>query len=187
MSARFSARETPLEGLLVIQREKLSDERGFLSRLFCASDLAAFGWQGPIAQLNETATTLKGTVRGLHFQRPPHAEIKLVTCTRGRILDVAVDLRENSPTFLQHFAVELSEDNACSLLIPKGFAHGFQALTDEVRMIYAHSAPYAASAEGGLNPRDPALSIDWPLPVAGLSPRDAAHPFVSGDYRGVAA
>ena len=187
MSARFSARETPLEGLLVIQREKLSDERGFLSRLFCASDLAAFGWQGPIAQLNETATALKGTVRGLHFQRPPHAEIKLVTCTRGRILDVAVDLRENSPTFLQHFAVELSEDNACSLLIPKGFAHGFQALTDEVRMIYAHSAPYAASAEGGLNPRDPALSIDWPLPVAGLSPRDAAHPFVSGDYRGVAA
>lgn len=187
MSARFSARETPLEGLLVIQREKLSDERGFLSRLFCASDLAAFGWQGPIAQLNETATALKGTVRGLHFQRPPHAEIKLVTCTRGRILDVAVDLRENSPTFLRHFAIELSEDNACSLLIPMGFAHGFQALTDEVRMIYAHSAPYAASAEGGLNPRDPALSIDWPLPVAGLSPRDAAHPFVSGDYRGVAA
>lgn len=187
MSARFDARETPLEGLIVIQRQTLSDERGFLSRLFCTTDLAAFGWQGPIAQLNETATAHKGTVRGLHFQRPPHAEIKLVTCTRGRILDVAVDLRENSPTFLRHFAVELSEDNACSLLIPKGFAHGFQALTDEVRMIYAHSEPYVASAEGGLNPQDPVLSIDWPLPVAGLSPRDAGHPFVSGDYRGVAA
>ncbi len=187
MSARFTARETPLEGLFVVSRKTMSDERGFLSRLFCDEDVAAFGWQGRLAQLNETGTLHKGTVRGMHFQRPPHAEIKLVTCTRGRILDVAVDIRAQSPTFLQHFAVELSEANACSLLIPKGFAHGFQALTDDVRMIYAHSEPYAADAEGGLNPQDPALGIDWPLPVINLSPRDAAHLLLSQDYRGVAA
>lgn len=187
MSVRFTARATPLEGLCVISRKTLSDDRGFLSRLFCEDDLAAFGWQGRIAQLNETGTLHKGTVRGMHFQRSPHAEIKLVTCTRGRILDIAVDIRAHSPTFLQHFAVELSEDNACSLLIPRGFAHGFQALIDDVRMIYAHSQPYAASFEGGLNPQDPALGIDWPLPVVNLSPRDAGHPLLSPDYRGVAA
>ena len=187
MSARFTAHETPLQGLCVISRKTLSDDRGFLSRLFCEEDLAAFGWQGRIAQLNETGTLHKGTVRGMHFQRPPHAEIKLVTCTRGRVLDITVDIRAQSPTFLQHFSGELSEDNACSLLIPMGFAHGFQALTDDVRMIYAHSEPYAASSEGGLNPQDPALGIDWPLPVANLSPRDAAHPLLSPDYRGVAA
>ncbi|WP_455273004.1 dTDP-4-dehydrorhamnose 3,5-epimerase family protein [Rhizobium herbae] len=187
MSARFTAHQTPLQGLSVISRKTLSDDRGFLSRLFCEDDLAAFGWQGRIAQLNETGTLHKGTVRGMHFQRPPHAEIKLVTCTRGRVLDVAVDIRAHSPTFLQHFAIELSEDNACSLLIPKGFAHGFQALTGDVRMIYAHSESYAAASEGGLNPQDPALGIDWPLPVVNLSPRDAAHPLLSPDYRGVAA
>ncbi|MCV9998888.1 dTDP-4-dehydrorhamnose 3,5-epimerase [Pararhizobium sp. YC-54] len=187
MSARFTAHATPLQGLCVISRKRMSDDRGFLSRLFCEEDLAAFGWQGHVAQLNETGTRHKGTVRGMHFQRPPHAEIKLVTCTRGRILDIAVDIRAQSPTFLQHFAVELSEDNACSLLIPEGFAHGFQALTDDVRMIYAHSEPYAASSEGGLNPEDPMLGIDWPLPVVNLSPRDAAHPLLSSDYRGVAA
>ncbi len=187
MSGRFTAHETPLCGLFVIERKTLSDDRGFLSRLFCAEDLAAFGWRGNITQLNETGTRQRGTVRGMHFQRPPHSEIKLVTCTRGRILDIAVDIREDSPTFLQHFAIELSEDNGQSLLIPKGFAHGFQALTDDVRMIYAHSQAYVAEAEGGLNPQDPVLAINWPLPVINLSPRDAEHPLLAQDYRGVAA
>ncbi|MDQ0318898.1 dTDP-4-dehydrorhamnose 3,5-epimerase [Pararhizobium capsulatum DSM 1112] len=184
---RLQGGETPLAGLMVIDRRRLSDERGYLSRLFCQDELAAFGWHGPIMQINETGTVHKGTVRGMHFQRPPHAEIKLVTCTRGRILDVAVDLREGSPTVLKHFAIELSEENGCSLLIPKGFAHGFQALTDDVRLIYAHSEPYAAGAEGGLHPQDPALAIDWPLPVERLSARDAAHPFLTPGYLGVAA
>ena len=187
MTSRFEGQETPLAGLILIRRRRLSDERGFLSRLFCPDELAEYGWHGPVRQLNETGTVHKGTVRGLHFQRPPHAEIKLVTCTRGRILDVAVDLREGSPTFLQHFAVELSEDNDASLLIPKGFAHGFQALTDDVRLIYAHSEPYAAEAEGGLHPKDPALAIDWPLAVQRLSARDAAHPLLTSDYLGMAA
>ena len=187
MSARFDVQETPLDGLVLVHRRKVSDERGFLQRLFCEEELHSFGWKGRVAQINETGTVHRGTVRGLHFQRPPHAEIKLVTCLRGRILDVVVDIRESSPTFLKHFSVELSEENACSLLIPKGFAHGFQALTDDVRIVYLHSEPYVAGAEGGLHPEDPALAIRWPFPVSRLSPRDAAQSLLSPDYHGVAA
>ena len=187
MSSRFRPVVTPIADLLVLERSRHADERGFLSRLFDRRDLAGLGWDGPVEQINETATVSAGTVRGMHFQRPPYGECKLVTCIAGAILDVAVDLRRGSPTFLQHFAVELSADNARSLLIPKGFAHGFQALTDDVRMIYAHSAPFAAEAEAGLHCQDPALSIAWPLPVKNLSARDQAHPVLSSDYSGVAA
>ena len=187
MSRRFTPSETGLDGLRLLTRGRMSDERGFLTRLFCAEELAELGWQGGVAQINETGTRHAGTVRGLHFQRPPHAEWKLVTCVSGRILDVAVDLREGSPTFLRHAAVELSPESCGSLLIPAGFAHGFQALTDDVRIIYAHSMPYRPDAEAGLDPLDPALAIAWPLPVVHLSPRDQTHPRVEAGYRGVAA
>ncbi|MBW8299933.1 MAG: dTDP-4-dehydrorhamnose 3,5-epimerase family protein [Hydrogenophaga sp.] len=187
MTARFEVETTPIEGPLVLRRRKIVDERGHISRLFCAEELAEIGWRGPVAQVNESASRFAGTVRGMHFQNPPYSEIKLVTCVAGRILDVAVDLRQGSPTFLNHVAVELSADNAYSFLIPEGFAHGFQALSDDVRMIYAHSAPYRAEAEGGLSPTDPRLAIAWPLPVRHLSPRDAAHPQLGTDYRGLAA
>ena len=186
MTARFDVETTAIDGLLVLRRRRIADARGHLSRLFCAEELAEIGWRGPVAQVNASASRFAGTVRGMHFQKPPFSEIKLVTCLSGRILDVAVDLREESPTFLQHAAVELSADNACSLLIPQGFAHGFQALSDDVTMIYVHSAPYRAEAEGGLSPTDPRLGIEWPLPVAHLSPRDAAHPLLDADYRGFA-
>lgn len=185
MSGRFKSTRTPLEGLLLLARNRLSDERGHLSRLFDAEGMAAFGWLGGIAQVNETVTRKAGTVRGLHFQRPPFAEAKLVTCLHGAVLDVAVDVRLGSPTFLQHFATELSEDNALSLLIPEGFAHGFQALTDDVQLLYAHSAPYRAEAEGGLNVLDPALGIRWPLAVANLSARDTGHPMVADGFEGI--
>ncbi|MGV8938301.1 MAG: dTDP-4-dehydrorhamnose 3,5-epimerase family protein [Allorhizobium sp.] len=187
MSGRFEIENTAIAGLLLIRRVRLSDERGFLTRLFCADELASAGWDGPVAQINETGTRYAGTVRGMHFQSPPFGEIKLVTCVAGAVVDVAVDLRHGSPTFLQHVSVELTEDNACSLLIPRGFAHGFQALTDNVRMIYSHSEPYRAEAEAGLNCQDPRLAIDWPLPVANLSSRDAVHPLLDPDYAGVAA
>lgn len=187
MSGRFEIERTAIEGLLIIRRKRLSDDRGFLTRLFDPVELGEAGWSGAVEQINETGTRFAGTVRGLHFQHPPYSEIKLVTCTRGAILDVAVDLRKGSQTFLRHAAVELSEDNDCSLLVPRGFAHGFQALTGDVRMIYAHSAPYRAEAEGGLHCEDPALAIDWPLPVVHLSPRDASHAFLGADYTGVAA
>ncbi|GEO83498.1 MULTISPECIES: dTDP-4-dehydrorhamnose 3,5-epimerase family protein [Alphaproteobacteria] len=187
MTVRFEIETTPIEGLLVLKRRRITDERGHISRLFCSDELAEIGWRGPVAQVNESASRFAGTVRGMHFQSPPFSEIKLVTCVAGCILDVAIDLRRNSPTFLNHVAVELSADNACSFLIPEGFAHGFQALTDDVRMIYAHSAPYHAEAEGGLSPTDPRLGVAWPLPVRHLSPRDAGHPLLDADYQGLAA
>lgn len=187
MSGRFRIVETPMAGLHLVERTRLGDERGFLTRLFCAEELAELGWDGPVAQINETGTRAAGTVRGMHYQVPPFAEIKLVTCVAGAVLDIAVDLRRNSPTFLRHFATELSAENARSLCIPRGFAHGFQALSDDVRMIYAHSAPYRAEAEAGLNAQDPALGLPWPLPVAHLSARDRGHPFLSPEFHGVAA
>ncbi len=174
--SRFTVNDTPLAGLKQVQRQRLGDARGFLSRLFCAEDLAAAGWTQPIAQINHTHTAQAGTVRGLHYQQPPHVEMKLVSCLRGSVFDVVVDLRAGSPTFGRWHAVHLNDDNSLALLIPPGFAHGFQALTDDVQLLYCHSAAHAPQAEAGLHPQDEQLAIAWPLPVAGLSPRDAAHP-----------
>ncbi len=187
VSGRFEVIAEALGGAKLLRRKKIADDRGFLSRLFDPNDLEALGWSGPVAQINETGTTTKGTLRGFHFQHPPFAETKLVACTAGAIYDVALDLRRGSPTFLQHFGVELSAENGCSFLIPAGFAHGFQTLTDDVRMIYAHSAPYSAQSEDGLNCLDPAVGVDWPLPVSIISERDSSRPMVSNGYQGVAA
>lgn len=147
--SRLSIHDTPLVGVKLIQRQRAGDQRGFLDRLFCADELAAAGWDIPIAQINHTYTRRAGTVRGMHFQFPPHAEKKLVTCLKGAIQDVAVDLRPDSPTFLQWHAEELSPDNQRSLLLPEGVAHGFQALVEGVEMLFCHSAPYAPEPSGG--------------------------------------
>ena len=187
MSGRFTRLPLTLDGPVLLERRRMRDERGYLTRLFDPADLRDFGWDGPVMQVNETGTDRAGIVRGLHFQHPPHAELKLVTCTAGRILDVAVDVRRGSPTFLSHVAVELSAENGRSLMIPRGFAHGFQALSDDVRMIYVHSESHHPEAEAGLAPEDPALGIAWPLPVHGLSPRDSAHPPLTPDFAGVVA
>ncbi len=183
---RLVVEDTPLAGLKRVRRTRLGDSRGFLSRLFCADELAEAGWHTPLAQVNQTRTLQRGSVRGLHFQSAPHAEKKLVHCLRGEVWDVAVDLRRGSPTFLRWHAEALSGENGVALLIPEGFAHGLQTLADDVDMIYCHSVAYAASAEGGLNPRDPRLAIDWPLPIAALSPRDEAHAFLTPDFAGLA-
>ena len=185
--SRFTVTDLPLAGLKRVQRQRLGDNRGFLARLFCAEELAAAGWTQPIAQINHTFTAKQGTVRGMHFQRPPHAEMKLVSCIRGEVWDVAVDLRVGSPTFLHWHAERLSVENGCALLIPEGFAHGFQALTDDVELLYCHSAAYAAQAEGGLNPTDPRLGIRWPLTITELSARDAGHSLITSDFEGVRA
>ena len=182
---RLTVTQLPLSGLLRVERQNLSDERGFLSRLFCANELLAHGWPGPVAQINHTHTARKGTVRGLHYQQPPHAECKLVSCLRGEVWDVAVDLRVGSPTFLQWHAAHLSGANRCALLIPQGFAHGFQALTDDVDLVYCHSAAYAAGADAGLNASDPRLAIPWPLPVSDRSARDQTHPLLTPEFEGV--
>lgn len=183
--SRFAIIDLPLPGLKCIERQPVGDARGYLARLFCAEELRAAGWTGPVAQINHTCTARKGTVRGLHFQRPPYAEAKLVICIRGEIFDVAVDIREGSPTFLRWHGERLSAGNHRALLIPEGFAHGFQALTDDAELIYCHSAPYHAAAEGGLDPRDPRLGIDWPLPVVELSVRDTGHPRLDSSFAGV--
>ena len=183
--SRFAITHLPLLGLKRVQRQRLGDNRGFLARLFCTEELASAGWANPIAQINHTYTAKQGTVRGMHFQRPPHTEMKLVSCIRGEVWDVAVDLRVSSPTFLQWHAEQRSAENGCALLIPEGFAHGFQALTDDVELLYCHSEAYAANAEGGLNPTDPRLEIAWPLAIAELSARDAGHALITSDFKGV--
>ncbi|MGI9211746.1 MAG: dTDP-4-dehydrorhamnose 3,5-epimerase family protein [Methylococcaceae bacterium] len=183
--SRFTVTDLPLSGLKLIERQRMGDNRGFLSRLFCSEALAAAGWVKPIAQINHTYTAQRGTVRGLHFQYPPHAEMKLVSCIRGEIWDVAVDIRADSPTFLQWHGERLSADNYRSLLLPEGFAHGFQTLTDEVELLYCHSMPYTATAESGLNPQDPHLDIPWPLDISVLSTRDATHTRLSEEFRGI--
>jgi len=183
--SRFTITDLPLPGLKLVERQRIGDGRGFLSRLFCAEELTAAGWFKPIAQINHTCTAKRGTVRGMHFQRPPHSEMKLVSCIRGEVWDVAVDVRSGSPTFLRWHAERLSAENGRALLIPEGFAHGFQALTDDVELLYCHSAAYAAEAEVGLNPRDGRLAIAWPLAITELSARDACHPLVESGFEGV--
>lgn len=178
--------DTPLAGLKIVQRHPRGDARGFLARLFDAADLRTCGWHGRIEQVNHTSTARSGTIRGMHYQLPPHAEMKLVSCIRGAVWDVAIDLREGSPTFLQWHAERLSADNGRALLIPEGFAHGFQTLTDDVDMLYCHSAPYAPQSEAGLHCQDARLGIAWPLPLTQVSERDQQHPRVDTAFPGVA-
>ena len=187
MTSRFDVTKTPLLGVHVLQRRPLGDSRGYLERMYCSDELRSLLTNSHIVQINHTLTDKRGTVRGMHFQYPPHAEIKLVSCLRGEVFDVAVDLRRDSPTFLQWHAEILSEDNHKTLFIPEGFAHGFQALGDNCEMIYFHTAAYHQASEGSLRVDDPRLAIRWPLPVAGLSVRDAAHPFLNEDFSGVPA
>lgn len=151
-----------------------------MTRLFCEHELSCAGWKSPVAQINQTHTSEKGTIRGMHFQLAPHAEMKLVSCIRGKIWDVVVDVREESPTFLQWHAEIISAENNRSLLIPEGFAHGFQTLEDNVDLVYLHSTPFNPDAQSGLNYADPALAIKWPIPVGEISMRDKTLPFVCG-------
>ncbi len=183
--SRFDFIATSLAGLMVVQRKTVEDERGFLSRFYCAEEFCAEGFGKSIVQINHALTRNKGAVRGLHFQYPPQAEIKLVSCLKGEILDVAVDLRRNSPTFLKWYGEILSSKNRRSMLLPEGFAHGFQALVDDCELIYLHTAAYHPELEGGLNVADPALNIAWPLQFGDLSARDQSHPFIDKTFQGI--
>jgi dTDP-4-dehydrorhamnose 3,5-epimerase len=183
--SRFEFTSTPLSGLTVIQRKPIEDDRGFLCRFYCSEDFREAGLRKPIAQINHTFTRKKGAVRGLHFQYPPHVEAKIVSCLKGEIYDVAVDIRRGSPTFLCWYAEVLSADNTKSLLIPEGFAHGFQTLTAECEIIYLTTASYAPDAEGGLSVRDPRIAISWPLGISELSNRDKSWAHVSDKFEGI--
>jgi dTDP-4-dehydrorhamnose 3,5-epimerase len=166
-------RETSLAGAYVVDLERQEDSRGHFARAFCRREFAERGLNPDVSQANVGRNTRKGTVRGMHFQFPPHGEAKYVRATRGAILDVAVDLRPESPTFLRHVAVELTADNQRALYLPERFAHGYQALEDGAEMMYLASVPYASGFDGGLSPLDPALGIAWPLPVTEISRKDA--------------
>lgn len=185
MSRRFAISDTSIAGVRVIERTRLEDSRGFFERLFCSNELAVGGWKGAAVQINRTLTMRRGTVRGLHFQYPPHAEMKLVYCLKGEVFDVVLDLRTGSPTLLQFHAEVLSEENRKALFIPEGIAHGFQTMTDDVEMLYLHSAAYAEEAEGGVYARDPLLAISWPLEVSEVSARDAALPKLDPSFTGL--
>lgn len=175
----------PIDGLFLAETEPLRDERGAFARLFCSDELsAAFGGRR-IVQINHSITARAGAVRGLHFQRPPHAEMKMVRCLKGRVLDVAVDLRRGSKSFLHYVAQELTPDNALMMVIPEGFAHGFQALEPDSHMLYLHTASYHQPAEGGIRYDDPALGIEWPLAASDLSARDRAHPLLTPEFEGI--
>lgn len=174
-----------LEGLYLIQQKVFSDERGRFARLFCQTRLTLEGRSFDIRQINHSRTSERGSVRGLHFQQAGYAEAKLITCLRGAVWDVAVDLRPDSPTYLQWHAEELHADDGRSLLIPRGFAHGFQALSDDAEVLYFTDADYAPEHEAGLLVSDPALAISWPLPVKNLSAKDAGHPLLDQDFPGV--
>ena len=184
---RFNITPTALPGLMMVERQRLTDHRGYFSRFFCAEELSAVGFSAPIAQINQTLTRQRGAVRGLHFQHPPFAEDKFVSCLRGEIFDIAVDLRRGSETFLHWHAEVLSADNGRSLMIPQGFAHGFQTLSDDCELIYLHSRPHATGAEAALNARDPALGIEWPLAFTDISERDTQHPHITHAFTGVPA
>lgn len=171
---------TPIPGAVVIAPELLTDERGFFARTFCAREFAAHGLVAHVEQCNISFNRQRGTVRGLHFQRPPHGEVKLVRCTVGRVYDIIVDLRPESPTFRRHFAVELDARRCTMLYVPEGVAHGFQTLEDDTELFYQMSAPFHPDAAAGVRWNDPAFAIPWPLSVSVISARDHSYPDFEG-------
>lgn len=181
----LSATGTSIEGLVKLKRPEHKDSRGSFSRLFNQQDLAAVGWPAKTEQVNFSVTERMGTVRGMHAQTGETPEYKLVTCVKGTIWDVAVDLRKDSKTFLGWEAFELSEANNCSLLVPPGVAHGFQTLTDDVELVYCHSAPYVPGSGIGINPFDEVLAISWPLSVTDISAQDRGHQALPLTFEGL--
>jgi len=182
--SRFNILDTQFCGLRVLVRQPISDSRGFFERLFCMEELKEIVPDKHIVQINHTNTNKKGIVRGLHYQRAPYSEIKCISCLRGEVFDVVVDLRMDSPTYLQWHSELLSEKNYKTIIVPEGFAHGFQSLTDDCEMLYFHTSEFNPESEAGLNARDPRLSISWPLEITEQSLRDKLHPFLKDEFYG---
>jgi dTDP-4-dehydrorhamnose 3,5-epimerase len=176
---------TPISDLLMAQSQTHKDERGAFARLFCEQELSSVLGARKIVQINHSCTNAVGAIRGLHFQRAPHAEMKLVRCIKGKVWDVAVDLRPQSASYKRWYAQELSPQNAYLMVIPEGFAHGFQVLEAGSELLYLHTAFYNPDAEGGVRHDDPELSIAWPLPVTDISNRDASHADIDDRFTGI--
>jgi len=179
--------QTALPGVAVVETTPYTDERGAFACLYDGRELASVIGARRIVQINHSRTAAVGAVRGMHFQYPPHAEMKLVRCLRGRVWDVAVDLRAGSPSFLRWHAEELAPDNARMMVVPEGCAHGFQVLEPDSELLYLHTARHVPAAEGGVSCDDRRLGIRWPLPVAGLSRRDRGFPPIALNFSGIAA
>lgn len=181
----MKAHGTPLADLMLIETAPIQDQRGSFIRVFCETECVELRPYLHWVQINLSSTSLKGTIRGMHFQSPPAAEAKLIRCLQGRVFDVAVDLRAGSPTFLHWHGVELSENNSMQLFIPEGFAHGFQTLTDDAQLLYLHTAAWNRAHEGGVRHDDPVLAIAWPLPVTQVSGKDRDFPLLTAAFAGI--
>lgn len=177
--------DTPIAGLCLVESTPVVDQRGRFERVYCEQALAPLHCGLRVAQANLSTTLGPGALRGLHYQDQPAPEAKLVRCLRGRVFDVAVDLRAGSPTFLHWHAVELAEGSPHALFIPEGFAHGFQVLSDEAQLLYLHTAAWNPECEGGLRHDDPVLGIRWPLPVTTISSRDRTHALLGPQFIGI--
>ena len=174
--------ETSLKGAYVIQLEKQGDDRGFFARFFCIKEFDAASLRRDVVQINNSLSRDKGTLRGMHYQRAPRAEDKIVRCVRGSLLDVIVDLRSESPTFLGHFKIELSADNRTALYVPKGFAHGFITLQDSTEVFYLVTEFYTPESERGMRYNDPRLGIEWPMEPVVISEKDKTWPAFDAAY-----
>jgi len=177
--------QTKIAGVVVIHSEPFKDEYGFFNRIFCQKELEVIRADIVIAQINYSMTRQKGTIRGMHFQNPPFAERKIVRSIKGIIFDVAVDLRKDSPTFLQWHGEVLSADNMKALVIPEGCAHGFQSMEDDIEMIYLHTQFYSKQSEGAIQYDEPRINIKWPLDHTVISEKDISYPFLLNSYKGI--
>ena len=178
-------KETSLKGSYVLTFEPIEDERGWLARTYCKNEFLAIGHTKEWVQMNHSFTKQKATVRGMHYQRSPYGEIKLVRCIAGSVYDVIIDLRAHSASYLQYFGIELSAVNKKMIYIPEGFAHGFQALSNDAELLYNHSQFYLPGVEAGVKYNDPAINIKWPLELTNISERDNSHPFIDANFKGL--
>ena len=176
---------TGLAGSYVVNIFPVEDSRGWFVRTFCKNEFEKIGHKDEWVQMNHSCTNDAGTIRGMHFQKMPYSEIKLVRCIAGSIFDVIVDLRKTSDTFLKWFGIELSAENKKMIYIPEGFAHGFQTLTDNCQLIYNHTALYTPGFEGGIRYDDEMIGIQWPKPVTNISERDNNHPLLNSFFEGL--
>jgi len=174
--------KTSLQDAFLIDLEKRGDDRGFFARTMCRQEFAAHGLDTEYVQQNTSFSAYKGTIRGMHYQLPPHTEAKLVRCIEGAIVDIIVDLRRDSPTYLKHEKFELTDANRRQLYVPRGFAHAFQAVSDDVEVSYLVSAAYTPAAERGVRFSDPRFGIEWPLPVTVISDKDANWPLLQDGF-----
>ncbi len=182
---KLTFKHTSIDSLKIFKRDKFQNNVGSFERIFCEEQFKNIGLDKKIVQINKTRTEVKGSVRGLHYQTPPFSENKIITCIKGKVFDVAIDIRKNSDTFLKWHGEVLSEDNQTSIFIPEGFAHGFQTLTDDCEMLYFHTAFYNIASERGIIYNDKNIAIDWPLETINLSNKDINLPKINDGFNGI--